>query len=51
MASIRFPPPWYVEETGACFVVRDSNGQALAYCQAPGAGARAISGEDRVVRP
>ena len=27
----RFPPPWSVEETDACFIVRDANGQALAY--------------------
>jgi hypothetical protein len=27
----RFPPPWSVEETDACFIVRDNNGQALAY--------------------
>ncbi|MGB3744344.1 MAG: hypothetical protein WBD11_07430 [Xanthobacteraceae bacterium] len=27
----RFPPPWIVEEQAACFVVRDHNGQALAY--------------------
>jgi hypothetical protein len=27
----RFPPPWTVEEQDACFVVRDHNGQALAY--------------------
>jgi hypothetical protein len=27
----RFPPPWTAEETDACFVVRDANGQALAY--------------------
>jgi hypothetical protein len=26
-----FPPPWTVEELDACFVVRDHNGQALAY--------------------
>jgi hypothetical protein len=25
----RFPPPWPVEETVACFIVRDANGQAL----------------------
>jgi hypothetical protein len=25
----RFPPPWTVEETDACFIVRDSKGQAL----------------------
>jgi hypothetical protein len=27
----RFPPPWIVEETDACFIVRDANGQVLAY--------------------
>ena len=27
----RFPPPWTVEELDECFVVRDHNGQALAY--------------------
>jgi hypothetical protein len=28
----RFPPPWTViEENGACFIVKDHNGQALAY--------------------
>ena len=27
----RFPPLWSVEETDACFIVRDHNGQALAY--------------------
>ena len=26
----RFPPPWTVEETDACFIVRDHNGQALS---------------------
>jgi hypothetical protein len=31
MASRRFPPPWSVEEHGACFIVRDHDGQALAY--------------------
>jgi hypothetical protein len=25
------PPPWSVEETDACFIVRNHNGQALAY--------------------
>jgi hypothetical protein len=30
----RFPPPWSAEETDACFIVRDANGQALVcvYC-------------------
>jgi hypothetical protein len=27
----RFPPPGFVEETDACFIVRDRDGQALAY--------------------
>jgi len=28
----RFPPPWSVDETNdACFIVRDHNGEALAY--------------------
>ena len=30
------PPPRPVEETDACFIVRDANGQALAYVYAPG---------------
>jgi len=29
--SRRFPPPWSVEETDACFIVRDANRRALAY--------------------
>ena len=28
----RFPPPWTIEDKNdACFIVRDHNGQALAY--------------------
>ena len=27
----RFPPPWSVEETAACFIVKDSDEQALSY--------------------
>ncbi len=28
----RFPPPWTIEEhNDACFIVKDHNGQALAY--------------------
>jgi hypothetical protein len=30
-AEVRFPPPWTAEEIDACFIVRDANGQALAY--------------------
>jgi hypothetical protein len=30
--AARFPPPWSVEEyNDACFIVRDANGQQLAY--------------------
>jgi hypothetical protein len=33
--SRRFPPPWTVEETAPCFIVRDANKQVLAfvYCE------------------
>jgi hypothetical protein len=31
MTPRRFPPPWSVDELGACFVVIDSAGQKLAY--------------------
>ncbi len=31
MAERRFPPPWSVEDIEACFVVKDSSGQKLAY--------------------
>jgi hypothetical protein len=28
----RFPPPWAIQEANAaCYIVRDNNGQALAY--------------------
>jgi hypothetical protein len=27
----RFPPPWSIDELEACFVVKDSGGQKLAY--------------------
>ncbi len=29
VSSRRFPPPWTVEETAPCFIVRDHNGRAL----------------------
>jgi hypothetical protein len=32
MTTRRFPPPWTIDEHNeACFIVRDKNGQALAY--------------------
>ena len=27
----RFPPPWTVDETDACFIVKDHAGMSLAY--------------------
>jgi hypothetical protein len=44
MPARRFPPPWTVEETDACFIVRDHSGQALAYVyfeEEPGRGSAA----------
>jgi hypothetical protein len=31
MAERRFPPPWSVEDIGACFVVKDNGGRKLGY--------------------
>ena len=31
MTSPRFPPPWTVEETDACFIVKDPREHSLAY--------------------
>jgi hypothetical protein len=31
MPERHFPSPWSVEELDSCFVVKDANGQALAY--------------------
>ena len=31
MAERRFPPPWDIDDNGSCFIIRDSNGQALSY--------------------
>ncbi len=30
MPGRRFPQPWSAEDNGACFIVKDKNGQALA---------------------
>ena len=30
-ATCRFPPPWTADDIETCFIVRDRNGQALAY--------------------
>jgi hypothetical protein len=31
MTQRRFIPPWDIEDNGACFIIRDRNGQALSY--------------------
>jgi hypothetical protein len=31
MTPRRFSPPWSIEESSACFIVRDHDKQALAY--------------------
>ena len=31
MPARRFPPPWWIEDIGAAFVVKDSSGQKLGY--------------------
>jgi hypothetical protein len=31
VSARRFPPPWAVEELDACYVVKDRDGQKLAY--------------------
>ena len=46
MRGRRFPPPWTVEETDACYIVRDHNGQSLAYVyfeEEPGPGRRSAA--------
>jgi hypothetical protein len=46
MAARRFPPPWSVEELETCFVVRDHNGQALAYVCYENENGRRLNGSD-----
>jgi hypothetical protein len=33
MTSRRFPPPWTIEETAPCFIVRDHKALAFVYCE------------------
>jgi hypothetical protein len=46
MSSRRFPPPWTVEESDACFVVRDVNGEVLAYVYCEEAAAKLLSKDE-----
>jgi hypothetical protein len=46
----RFPPPWSIDELEACFVVKDSAGQKLAYVyyeEEPGRRAAGQSAHER----
>jgi hypothetical protein len=45
VASRRFPPPWEVEETPACFIVKDQSGQELAYVYCEDEPRPAVGGE------
>jgi hypothetical protein len=45
-AAPNFPPPWTVEELDACFVVRDANGQALAYAYCEEAAAKFLTRDE-----
>jgi HEPN domain-containing protein len=50
-AARRFPPPWSIEELAECFVIRDANGQAIAYVyfeEEPGrrAAAKLLTGDE-----
>jgi hypothetical protein len=31
MTDRRFTSPWDIEDNGACFIIRDANGQALSH--------------------
>jgi hypothetical protein len=42
----RFPPTWSVEELDACFVVRDVNGEVLAYVYCEEAAAKLLSKDE-----
>jgi hypothetical protein len=46
MTLRRFPPPWSVEELDACFVVRDVNGEVLAYVYCEEAAAKLLSKDE-----
>jgi hypothetical protein len=43
----RFPPPWRIDETEACFIVKDHAGQALAYVYFEDEGRTAIGSHSR----
>jgi hypothetical protein len=46
METHRFPPPWTVEETSPCFVLRDAKGETLAYVYCEEAAAKLLSKDE-----
>jgi hypothetical protein len=46
MPTRRFPPPWPVGETSACFVLRDANGEVLAYVYCEEAAVKLLSKDE-----
>ena len=46
MPSRRLPPPWSVEELDACFVLRDANGETLAYVYCEEAAAKLLTKDE-----
>jgi hypothetical protein len=46
MPERRFPPPWSVEGQPACFVVRDANGEVLAYVYCEEAAAKLLAKDE-----
>jgi len=48
MSARRFPPPWSAEVTPNCFIVRDANGQQLAYVYYESEPGRAIGSSQAV---
>jgi hypothetical protein len=46
MPNRRFPPPWSVEETSACFVLRDANLEVLAYVYCEEAAVKLLSKDE-----
>jgi hypothetical protein len=50
-AARRFPPPWSIEELDACYVVRDHDGQQLAYVYFEEEPGRRSAAKSKVIRP
>jgi len=45
LSARRFPPPWTVEETAPCFIVRDAKQQVLAFVLLRGRARKADDGQ------